>query len=386
VIAPHPDDEALACSVILQQALRAETAVRVIYATDGDNNPWPQRFVERKWRLATGDRRRWGKLRRAEALAALRVLGAPASNVRFLALPDQGLTDLLTQNCGSMLELFETMISSWAPTHLLVPSIVDRHPDHNALGVMLRLVSCDFPLPVGQMSIWSYAVHGKSGAFTNRAINLQQSKDEALTKVRAIRCHKTQLKLSQRRFLGYATRPEQFLKLRPREETVADGSIHSVTRQPDMLRLKLQLTMQPLPTAKPRLFVLGYDRSRALTCVSMRLPSRPARTRILSCVAGRQLGTMRYRGDAFAGEASIPIDRFSQVHPLFVKLERRGWFFDEGGWLEVPAVAPPQRITVRRQDLRGVFAGDFLGPARRQFHARARAWEGRSDQGPRRQC
>ena len=349
LIAPHPDDEALACSVILQQALRAGAAVRVIYATDGDNNPWPQRFVERKWRLAMGDRRRWGKLRRAEALAALRVLGAPASNVRYLALPDQGLTDLLTRNCGSMLELFKTMISRWAPTHLLVPSIADRHPDHNALGVMLRLASCDFPLPAGQMSIWSYAVHGKSGAFTNRAINLQQSKDEALTKVRAIRCHKTQLKLSQRRFLGYATRPEQFLKLRPREETVADGSIYSVTRQADMVRLKLQLTMQPLPAAKPRLFVLGYDRSGALTCVSIRLPSRP--TRILSCVAGRQLGTMRYRGNAFAGEASIPIDRFSHVHPLFVKLERRGWFFDEGGWLEVPAVAPPQRITVRRQDL-----------------------------------
>jgi len=41
MIAPHPDDEALACSVILQHAVRAGTVIRVVYATDGDDNPWP---------------------------------------------------------------------------------------------------------------------------------------------------------------------------------------------------------------------------------------------------------------------------------------------------------------------------------------------------------
>src|SRR3984893_3165663 len=51
LVAPHPDDEALACSIILQRAVRAGAAVRVIYATDGDDNPWPQRVLERKWRL-----------------------------------------------------------------------------------------------------------------------------------------------------------------------------------------------------------------------------------------------------------------------------------------------------------------------------------------------
>jgi LmbE family N-acetylglucosaminyl deacetylase len=32
-----PDDEALACSIILQHAVRAAAAIRVIYATDGDD-------------------------------------------------------------------------------------------------------------------------------------------------------------------------------------------------------------------------------------------------------------------------------------------------------------------------------------------------------------
>src|SRR2546429_9585198 len=82
LIAPHPDDEALACSVILQQAVRAGAAIRVVYVTDGDDNPWPQRAVERRWSLSASDRKRWGKLRRSEALAALGVLDIHRSEER----------------------------------------------------------------------------------------------------------------------------------------------------------------------------------------------------------------------------------------------------------------------------------------------------------------
>src|SRR5438445_10554648 len=88
LFAPHPDDESLACGIVIQRAVRAGAAVRVVYVTDGENNPWPQRLLERKWRLNAADRKRWGKLRRVEALAALDVLGVRGSDARFLALPD----------------------------------------------------------------------------------------------------------------------------------------------------------------------------------------------------------------------------------------------------------------------------------------------------------
>src|SRR6266576_3850700 len=113
LIAPHPDDEALACSITLHRVVRAGGAIRVIYATDGDDNPWPQRVLERKWRLNAADRKRWGKLRRAEALAALRALGVRASDARFFALPDQGLTNLLMRDCRATLERFAAMIVDW---------------------------------------------------------------------------------------------------------------------------------------------------------------------------------------------------------------------------------------------------------------------------------
>ena len=89
LIAPHPDDESVACAVALQRAVRANAAIRVIYVTDGDNNPWPQRVIESKWRLKADDRSRWGRIRRTEALTALRLLGIEPTAARFMGLPDQ---------------------------------------------------------------------------------------------------------------------------------------------------------------------------------------------------------------------------------------------------------------------------------------------------------
>ncbi|HWN25240.1 MAG TPA: PIG-L family deacetylase, partial [Candidatus Sulfotelmatobacter sp.] len=204
LFAPHPDDESLACSILLQRAVRAGAVVRVIYVTNGDDNPWPQRVLERKWRLNATDRRRWGRLRRTEALAALRVLGVNGSAARFLGLPDQKLTAILMCDCQSALDRFAAIIADWGSTDLLVPSISDTHPDHSALAVMLRLVlseSFSEPVAAGHMAVWSYAVHGRSPAFFDRAETICQSRIEASTKLRAIRCHKTQLKLSRKRFL-----------------------------------------------------------------------------------------------------------------------------------------------------------------------------------------
>ena len=350
LIAPHPDDEALACSIVLQRAIRAGTAVRVVYATDGDDNPWPQRVLEGKWRLNATDRKRWGKLRRAEALAALRVLGVSASAARFLALPDQKLTDLLMRDCRSILERFAAITTDWMPTHLLVPSIADTHPDHSALAVMLRLVLSEFFSHEPHLPVWSYTVHGRSRAFLDRARRVRQSATETATKLRAIRCHKTQLKLSRRRFLAYAARPERLLKLRAQEATVADGSIGSISRQPRGLRIELRLAVKPMSAGEPTLVVLGHDAAGELHCVTMRLPVRSSRIEMFDCTIDQRVGAARFHGNAFAGELTVPIDVFSPAHALFVKLERRSWFFDEAGWLEIPGATRPEQIAVPKRN------------------------------------
>jgi len=344
LIAAHPDDESLACSVVLQHAVCAGAAIRVIYATDGENNPWPQRVLECKWRLNGTDRERWGKLRRSEALAALDVLGVGASRASFLALADQKLTELLMSGCRVTLKRLAAIVADWAPTDLLVPSISDTHPDHSALAVMLRLVWSEDLSAKGAMSAWSYVVHGRSPAFFDRAETIRQTTVEIAAKLRAISCHKTQLKLSRKRFFDHAGRSERLIKLNARETIDADGSISSISRRPRSLSIILQRSLRPMCPRKPALFILGHDEVGALRCARMQVPLRSSRVEIFDQANDEQFAVGRYSGDAFAGELAIPVGIFSPVHALFVKLERRGWFFDEAGWLELPAAVHPEPL------------------------------------------
>jgi LmbE family N-acetylglucosaminyl deacetylase len=351
VIAPHPDDETLGCSIILQRAVRASAAIHVVYATDGDNNPWPQRLIERKWRLDATDRKRWARLRRTEALAALRVMGVRASDVHFLGLPDQGLTDLLRCDCRPTLERFAAIINDWSPTHLMVPSVADTHPDHNALAVVLRLALAQFFPRDSSISAWSYAIHGKNRTFVEHSREVPQSESETKAKIEAIRCHKTQLKLSRRRFLAYASRPERFARLTWCEPALIDGSTRSITRKSRTLSLELDFSLKPFCPSPPRVLLFGYGPGEALRCLTIQLSARPAHLEMRDIASGHCGGMAEYRGNGFGGELTIPTNIFSPAHALFVKVERRRYcFFDEAGWFEIAPVfkAQPAVLNARQ--------------------------------------
>ncbi|HEY2103913.1 MAG TPA: PIG-L family deacetylase [Chthoniobacterales bacterium] len=350
LFAPHPDDESLACGLVIQRAVAAGAAVRVVYVTDGENNPWPQRVLERKWRLNAEDRKQWGKLRRVEALAALNVLGVRSSNARFLALPDQGLTTLLIHDCRFTLDRLAAIIRDWSPTHLLIPSVADLHPDHSALAVILRLVLAKFFRDEAQMSVWRYMVHLKNPISFERAQQDLQSERETKIKLRAIHCHKTQLKLSRRRFLAYARRPERLFRLGSREATISDSSIRSISRQPHTLHVDLRLSMKSIHYAGPLVFLLGHDATETLRCITMELPVRSCNIEMRAVGSEQPAGAAQYRRNGSGAMFTIPIDLFSPGHSLFIKLERRSWFFDEAGWLEIPVT------TDQRNELHNVRA------------------------------
>ena len=350
LFAPHPDDEVRGCGILLQRAQRAGAAIRVVYATDGDNNPWPQRFIERKWRLNAADRKRWGQLRRREALAALSVLGVGPSAVRFLGLPDQGLTDILTAGCRLTIESIVEILRDWPPTHLFIPSAFDTHPDHNALAAILRFVLAELLPDERPMLVSSYAVHGRSRAFFDRAESIQQSRSETATKLLAIKCHQTQLRLSKRRFFAYSGRPERFVPLLSDGQIIPDGAIRSFSRAKSLLRIELQLTFR-LFSAMPRLLIFGYDTTHKPRCIAIRFAARSANVDMHDVSNGLDTGTAKYRGNAYSGTLTVPIDIFSGNHSLFAKVERRGLhFFDEAGWLEIPPPvdSPPELLRQRK--------------------------------------
>ncbi len=317
LIAPHPDDESLACSVVLQRAAQAGASVRIVYATDGDNNPWPQRAVERKWRLDESDRKNWGRLRRLEARNALSLMGICQDCVQFLALPDQGLTGLLLSDPAGLVELFSKVIAEWNPTHLLVPSLADTHPDHNVLAVVLRLALQNSMSRDPSVSVLSFLVHGNHTGLANRRIEFQSTPGETATKRAAIGCHQTQLKLSRRRFFGYAARPESF------GIDASDQPLSCLVR----LDLRTQDSLElEIPGSRRSIF----QRRQRLLMVGRNSYGDP-----LTAVFESENG-FRRSGRFGALKIETPIDAFSADHELFLKLDRRRIFFDESGWLEVP--------------------------------------------------
>src|ERR1700709_851803 len=122
VLAPHPDDESLATGGLLQRAVAAGASVAVLLASDGEDNPWPQRVLEGRWQIGARERERWGSRRRREALAALRVLGVGEDAVRYLGFPDQGCTRFLLGAHEAPLGTLTAAIRDWRPTLLVVPS------------------------------------------------------------------------------------------------------------------------------------------------------------------------------------------------------------------------------------------------------------------------
>jgi LmbE family N-acetylglucosaminyl deacetylase len=202
VIAPHPDDESIAAGGLLQRAIAAGGEVRVIIVTDGDNNPWPVRYLKKKVRVNDADRAEWGALRREESRRALATLGVPASASIFLGYPDRLLTTMARRGDVRVRDAIAATIESFAPSLLIIPSAFDLHPDHRAIGWFVHDVAkgCE---------IVTYIIHGHP-PHERLAFRLDLNAEEAARKRAAIECHQTQLVLSRTRFLSYARSVEEF--------------------------------------------------------------------------------------------------------------------------------------------------------------------------------
>ena len=312
MLAPHPDDEALATAGLLQRAAKAGAAVRVIFLTDGDKNPWPQRVIERRWRTSGSvARARWGALRRGEALASLRTLGLGPEVAEFWSLPDQGLTNLLLTQGASLLAQLNRAITGWRPTLLAATSANDRHPDHSALGVATALALRQ-RVRSGEATpeVLAYLVHGPTPEHSaNLALQLSQA--EITTKRHAILCHRSQILLSRRRFLGHATPREVFAP-----ETVLPCENHPLRfARCDLAGLDLDVRSSSLVrlVAGGELHVLVVSGADELRHRRLSLP-RLANGRALS------LSTL-------VAPSSNP--------SVFVKLQRGPWLYDTAGWLEL---------------------------------------------------
>jgi len=341
VFAPHPDDETLATGGLLQQIVAAGGAARVIFATDGDNNPWPQRVIEHRWQLEAADRARWGARRRAEALAALACLGVSANHTRFLGYPDQGLTDLLLSGDPEPLVTLAAEIADWRPTLLVTPSGRDLHPDHSALAVFLRFARARLSPDQSRFTEISYLVHGRQQRQMNHSwLSLQLFPEEQARKRQAILCHASQLVLSRRRFLAFAEDSERFL---PPAEPIDCDEHHPVCSavvEGSTLRLGVTRRTRSRASGTTTLYVATNNLVGNDARLSVTLPGKPAEVNVCDIGSGLVIAQARFCGNQHQGELLFPLSALPPAQSVFVKLERALGFFDEAGWREIPFARP----------------------------------------------
>lgn len=336
VLAPHPDDETLAAGALIQLAIAAGAAVRVVIATDGDNNPWPQRWVERRWRLGPGRRGRWGARRRLEAQRATQALGVDPDDVVFLGWPDQQVTDLLLEGTPAQRQLLAQIVA-FAPTHAVVPTLEDRHPDHSALRVLFEIAVLGTAFQ--QCQRLGFVLHADEA--TGSCVGLSPDAIAQARKLMALEAYVSQLSLSRRRMLGWARRRERF----------ASAPAHQRSRG----------ELMPLHTLAVAPWCCGWREHRLLLVLvsgpyvvrmALEVPAMGAeRTEMIAGLPG---ASVRVRSRALAVDLQVTDPKRLMTHG-FVKLERSGarlFIFDYDGWHDLSALPAASHSAVGMKEAR----------------------------------
>lgn len=320
VLAPHPDDETLATGNLIQSALAAGAYVRVIVATDGDNNPWPQRWLEKRWRIDAQARQRWGARRRGEVAQALSRLGVSAEATRHFGWPDQGLTDALMRDARCEDQLVAELLE-FAPTVIAAPSLVDLHPDHNALRVMLELALARTPHAGCQRL--SFVVHGRLPE--GKQVAPDSLERYAATKHLALQAHLSQLVLSRRRMSRLCARSELFLV--DAVSAAGDAEAHEVV-------VHIPLSTSPFGLHSNALHVIASVAGEQAR-VTLAIPRKGAILHAEESLVEQMplIIDVRHVGDGL--ELTLRCTR--PIGQVFVKNEKLGErvvIYDKHGWLQ----------------------------------------------------
>jgi LmbE family N-acetylglucosaminyl deacetylase len=123
IVAPHMDDEALACGGLIAR-FPDKGCIHIIYATDGMKSPSP--VIPGRDQISAN----LGEIRMQESRAAMKKLGLSEENLHFLRLPESELK----KNRSALQDLLDEQIIRLSPQYILIPFRYDRHPDHLAVN------------------------------------------------------------------------------------------------------------------------------------------------------------------------------------------------------------------------------------------------------------
>jgi LmbE family N-acetylglucosaminyl deacetylase len=183
VIAPHPDDESLACGGLIAEACAKQIAAAVIVVSDGSGSHPRSRTYPRA-RLRT--------LREAEARRAVNALGLPPRRLEFLRLPDRFVPceGALARAAVDQIALAAKKVDASA---LFVSWRHDPHCDHEAAYRLARAAQSALGIALYEYTVWGAALKPSTRVTpVSAGFRLSIARHRA-RKQRAIAAHKSQV-------------------------------------------------------------------------------------------------------------------------------------------------------------------------------------------------
>jgi LmbE family N-acetylglucosaminyl deacetylase len=203
ILAPHPDDEIVACAIAARHARDTGAQIFVFYLTTGV----PPRELLWPWQHASYESR-VGR-RRDEALAVAALMGFEPAG--FLDIPSRRLVARLDEVAAAI----DRRLLDIDPDCLWVTAFEGAHQDHdaaNALAARMRDA-----LPVWEFAAYNYAgTRARSNRFFDAGggvIELSINRDEAALKGRALALY-----ASERGNLAHITLAEETYRPMPRHD------------------------------------------------------------------------------------------------------------------------------------------------------------------------
>jgi LmbE family N-acetylglucosaminyl deacetylase len=203
ILAPHPDDEIVACGIAARRAVAEGARIFVQYLTTGV----PPRELLWPWQHSDYDTR--VARRRDEALAAIMLLRFQA--LGFLDIPSRRLIPHLDEAARAL----EQLLGETQATELWVTAFEGAHQDHDAANALAAAMRDRLP-------VWEFAAYNFAGGrvWSNRfpdarggAVELRLSRDEAALKRRALALYS-----SERGNLAHIRTDEETYRPLPRHD------------------------------------------------------------------------------------------------------------------------------------------------------------------------
>lgn len=146
VFAPHQDDETLGCGGLIALKRKQGVPVWVVFMTDGQGC-YPD-FVP----ISPEE---CAKIRKQEALEALKIIGVDKSHTFFLEHRDSSLIDLQGQQRQAALQEIQELLIKLEPQEVYVPHHKDGHSDHILTHDLVREAVRNLSM---QADFWQYPV------------------------------------------------------------------------------------------------------------------------------------------------------------------------------------------------------------------------------------